>query len=337
MSAPHPAGWEVHRGYSWPGLEKVSNAVSSSPENATTNTLDDRNGQLAADVAALRGIQDVKESFDIGSDNNSSQPNVWPPEELYPGFRSFMTRFYETLHSTAAIPILQALALGLGCADEDTFVKLHSSVYNQLRLLHYPSIPVDEVEDYDSSDAQHQDCDINGDTNSAANTTTNEKRQKQRQRQKKARMPPHTDWSTITLLFQDSIGGLEVEIPGRKGEFMPVPPLEHESNALVMNVGDLMMRWSNDRLKSTGHRVGLPPSASAKWKAENGGGEADRKQNGEGTGIQNGTQARYSIPYFLTTDPDEVIECLVLGQGEKAKYEPITQREYGAMRARMQY
>lgn len=51
------------------------------------------------------------------------------------------------------------------------------------------------------------------------------------------------------------------------------------------------------------------------------------------------TRARYSIPYFLTTDPDLVIECLTscVDEDHPAKYEPITNREYGAMRARMQY
>jgi isopenicillin N synthase-like dioxygenase len=44
------------------------------------------------------------------------------------------------------------------------------------------------------------------------------------------------------LLFQDSIGGLEVEIPNKPGTFVAVPPL---ANSLVMNVGDLLMRWSN--------------------------------------------------------------------------------------------
>ena len=120
------------------------------------------------------------------------------------------------------------------------------------------------------------------------------------------------------MLFQDDCGGLQVESPTEKGVFIDVPPIE---GTCVMNVGDLLMRWSNDYLKSTSHRVQLPPGQ-------------DRYEGDERL-----TRARYSIPYFLTTDPDTMIECL---QGrfegaEKAKYEPITQREYAAMRARMQY
>lgn len=46
---------------------------------------------------------------------------------------------------------------------------------------------------------------------------------------------------------------------------------------------------------------------------------------------------RYSIVYFNSTDPDLVIECLRPDENEPPKYEPITQREYSAMRARLQY
>lgn len=48
--------------------------------------------------------------------------------------------------------------------------------------------------------------------------------------------------SALTMLFQDDTGGLEVENPLKAGEFMAATPLK---NALVLNVGDLLMRWSN--------------------------------------------------------------------------------------------
>ena len=120
------------------------------------------------------------------------------------------------------------------------------------------------------------------------------------------------------MLFQDDCGGLQVESPTRPGEFIDIAPIP---GTCVMNVGDLLMRWSNDYLKSTSHCVQLPS-------------RQDRY-----TGDERLTRARYSIPYFVTTDPDTVIECLVgrFEGGEKAKYERITQREYAAMRARMQY
>lgn len=53
-------------------------------------------------------------------------------------------------------------------------------------------------------------------------------------------MPAHTDWGSVTMLFQDDCGGLEVQ--NRHGEFVKAPPLK---NAIIMNIGDILMRWSN--------------------------------------------------------------------------------------------
>lgn len=117
-----------------------------------------------------------------------------------------MTSFYSTCFE-AASKILRALALGIGIDDEDRLLKLHSGHYNQLRLLHYPPMPARVFEEGQM-----------------------------------ARMPAHTDWSSMTMLFQDDCGGLQVEDPHVPGKFIPVQPVE---GALVMNVGDLLMRWSN--------------------------------------------------------------------------------------------
>jgi isopenicillin N synthase-like dioxygenase len=60
----------------------------------------------------------------------------------------------------------------------------------------------------------------------------------------------HTDFGCITLLWQDHNGGLQVL--NRDGEWVSARPIE---NTLVINIGDLLERWSNDRFKSTLHRV----------------------------------------------------------------------------------
>ena len=62
---------------------------------------------------------------------------------------------------------------------------------------------------------------------------------------------PHTDFGCITLLWQDDSGGLEVR-ERQTGAWIPAPPLP---GTLVVNVGDLLGRWSNDRFASTPHRV----------------------------------------------------------------------------------
>ena len=61
---------------------------------------------------------------------------------------------------------------------------------------------------------------------------------------------PHTDFGVLTVLCQDEIGGLEIQ--RRNGEWVAMPPIP---DTLVVNVGDLLERWSNRRYHSTVHRV----------------------------------------------------------------------------------
>jgi isopenicillin N synthase-like dioxygenase len=60
----------------------------------------------------------------------------------------------------------------------------------------------------------------------------------------------HTDWTTITLLFQEGQGGLEVR--RRTGEWIPAPPL---ADCVLVNIGDQLQEWTTGRLVSTPHRV----------------------------------------------------------------------------------
>lgn len=117
-----------------------------------------------------------------------------------------MTRFYWQCFSTAK-ELLRAVAIGIGLEDQDFLLRFHSGENNQLRLLHYPPVETEKL----SSNAM-------------------------------ARMPAHSDWGSITMLFQDDCGGLQVEDPNTPGSFVNATPMRR---ALVMNVGDLLMRWSN--------------------------------------------------------------------------------------------
>lgn len=102
----------------------------------------------------------------------------------------------------------------------------------------------------------------------------------------------HTDYGCITLLLQDEVGGLEVK--HRNGEWIKATPME---GSLVVNIGDLMQRWTNDEYTSTAHRV----RAS----------EADVH--------------RYSFPFFVEPDYETHVACVPSCQSKErpAKYDPI--------------
>ena len=106
----------------------------------------------------------------------------------------------------------------------------------------------------------------------------------------------HTDYGTLTILRQDAVGGLEVLDHG--GNWTGV---ESVPGAFVINIGDLMARWTNDQWHSTLHRVVDPP------------GEAAARAR------------RQSMPYFQNANWSAEIACLptCLAPGEAPKYEPV--------------
>jgi len=64
------------------------------------------------------------------------------------------------------------------------------------------------------------------------------------------RFNEHRDLSSITLLFQNEIGGLQVK--NTQGEWLHAPKID---NSILINTGDIMQRWTNDLYPSTIHRV----------------------------------------------------------------------------------
>jgi isopenicillin N synthase-like dioxygenase len=71
------------------------------------------------------------------------------------------------------------------------------------------------------------------------------------------RKGPHTDWGSLTILYQDSAGGLQVQDDGGRWHEVAAVP-----GALVINLGDLMAEWTQHRWISTMHQV-TPPSGDA--------------------------------------------------------------------------
>ena len=113
----------------------------------------------------------------------------------------------------------------------------------------------------------------------------------------------HTDFGGLTLLCQGEIGGLQVwdQASGGWIHADPVP------GTYVVNLGDMIARWTNDRYRSTLHRV-----------------------------VNTSGKERYSVPFFYTGNYAHEVACIptCLGAGEQPKYPPVTVEEH--MRAMYQ-
>jgi isopenicillin N synthase-like dioxygenase len=114
-------------------------------------------------------------------------------------------------------------------------------------------------------------------------------------------MGEHTDYGIVTVLYADPVPGLQ--IIGPDGAWHDVVP---EPGALLVNLGDLTATWTNDRWRSTVHRV-LPPARSP-----------DR------------AVTRRSVAFFHDGNHDAVVECLptCTAAGDPPKYAPITAGEH---------
>lgn len=106
----------------------------------------------------------------------------------------------------------------------------------------------------------------------------------------------HTDYGNLTLLATDEVGGLAVRT--RAGRWIDAPVVP---DALVCNIGDCLMRWTNDIYVSTPHRVASPRH-----------------------------RHRYSVVFFLNPNPDARVECVpsCLEDGGVAKYPPVIAADY---------
>jgi isopenicillin N synthase-like dioxygenase len=109
----------------------------------------------------------------------------------------------------------------------------------------------------------------------------------------------HTDYGFMIILRSEaSPGGLQVQ--NRAGDWLDAPSV---IGALIINIGDAFMRWSNGHWVSTPHRVVNPPS--------------------EVSGAR-----RQSIPFFLNPNRETVISCLPPFEGKGARYAPVTFGDY---------
>eukprot|EP01083_Nonionella_stella_P087406 243188_1 len=111
----------------------------------------------------------------------------------------------------------------------------------------------------------------------------------------------HTDWGMTTILATDGVQGLQIlrqgsnDVPEKWEDVMHIP------GTFVVNIGDMLERWSNCVFRSTRHRV-----------------------------VKTTDDPRYSIPFFFDPALDSVVEALetCMAEGEVPKYPPISYAEY---------
>ena len=191
--------------------------------------------------------------------------NIPSGSEYWPNseFEAFMRVFYKNVTHIAS-DVMAAFAIALDL-PEGFFDERHTGLTQTLRLLHYPPVK----------------CVSKGQLGAGA----------------------HTDYGTLTVLFQDAEGGLQVQ--GLDGKWIDAPPIP---GTVVINTGDLISRWSNDFFKSTPHRVVPRPAA-----------------------MKNG---RLSIAFFSDPDPDVIIETFpkCITPEKPHRYSPITAGEHIARR-----
>jgi isopenicillin N synthase-like dioxygenase len=198
---------------------------------------------------------------------------LWPDEAELAGFRAFLLAF-EGRCWEVAMRVLSCFADRLGFPRE-FFAEAHDptapTYQSTLRLLHYFALPPEL-----------------------------------RDRPGVWRAGAHTDFDCLTLLFQrEGQGGLQV-CPGNEAEAERWTPVEPSADAITCNIGDMLMRWSDDLLPSNFHRVRLPGA-------------------GEYTG------ARHSIAFFAQANRDVVIA------GPQGRYPEITAEEYLRQRISANY
>jgi isopenicillin N synthase-like dioxygenase len=193
---------------------------------------------------------DLKESFNMGVDLPQDDPDVAAGKPLHgtnqwpalEGFRGPVEAYFAALAALGR-RMLAPLSVALG-EDEAFLEHLYARPIAFLRLFHYP--PESRVLDGEYGAAEH------------------------------------TDYGLLTILAQDSLGGLEVRT--RDGEVVPAPPIP---NSFVVNIGDLVSDLTNGALRSAPHRV-----------------------------INRAPTARYSIPFFF--DPSFDAEFATLPRFQTA-------------------
>lgn len=248
---------EAKRFFSLPPEEKEKSAI----EHSACHRGWFRVGGENLDPEKQKQTGDLKEGFKIGRDLPLDHERVKAGLPLHgpdiwpdlPGWREVMQDYYDRLVELGKT-ILSAFAVSLGL-EKNHFEPWLGITMTTLGPLHYPP-------------------------------------QTGRITEAQLGAGKHTDYGCLTLLHQDSSGGLQVQ--GLDGRWIDAPPIP---GTFVVNIGDMMERWTNGVFRSTPHRV-----------------------------INISGHERYSLPFFFDPDFYAPVECLptCLKPGETPKYPPTT-------------
>ncbi|KAH9432281.1 hypothetical protein MCOR02_006984 [Pyricularia oryzae] len=223
---------------------------------------------------------DAREHFDVGPEDDAQFPNRWPSDQDVPGFREKATRHYQTCRRIA-LQILEGIEVGLDLPG--IFVDRCRTDASELCINVYPEIQAEKIDDYTK------------------------------------RIWPHTDYGVITLLFQDGVGGLELENQDAPGTFLPVTPTPPgESIEMVVNAADCFERWTNGFIKAGLHRVTTPCHVT------------------EGKAV---LPERCSLAYFLKATRDTMVGPLpqFVSEANPARFEEMTALEFQQLRNAVLY
>ncbi|MEE3196883.1 MAG: 2-oxoglutarate and iron-dependent oxygenase domain-containing protein [Pseudomonadota bacterium] len=209
------------------------------------------------------GLEVAKDDPDFRAGKRLLAPNQWPA--FMPEMREKLTTYFAETQACGE-KLLEAFAKGLQVPG-NYFLKEINKPVSRGALIYYPP--------------------------NRANRYPNQRLPKKYGRFFQVGSGEHTDYGTLTMLCQDQIGGLQIK--GKSGTWVSAEPIE---GTFVINIGDLLARWSNGRFESTLHRV-----------------------------INSSTQARYSLAMFVDPNWNATIKPLIQ-DGEYANYDTVKCADY---------
>ena len=273
---------EIREAYTTVGFAVFTNTLTAKDQTIMNNWFEDMKEFFRLDI-------ETKKQYSYQAENNlgysiMGAENVDPtaPKDMKESFNYNNTRMPDSLWPVEVDGFRENGLETIRIADDltlrilekfdtildtgTTLVDAHQDPYNTTRVIHYPAY-TGELED------------------------------------RQMRIGEHSDYGTITLLWQiNDVPGLQVQDRDEKAWYQ-VP---YANEGVVVNIGDLLQRWTNDYFVSTKHRV-------------------------VNTHID---QTRYSMPHFVDPTPGTIVKNL---RNEPAKYDPIESKEYLMARLAQSY